>query len=631
MPLTKLQFRPGINREITDYSNEGGWRDGDKVRFRFGFPEKIGGWIRKSSNSFLGVCRALHPWVLLSGNQLIGVGTSSKYYLEQGGGYNDITPLRLTTNAGDVTFASANGLSTITVTHSSHGAVEGSFVTFSGAVGLGGAITADVLNQEYEIVDILDTDTYTIEARVAGTSIPSITVNGQLSPTPVLADNTDIGDGGASVVGAYQINIGTTNSIVGTGWGVGPWSRSTWGSGVNSTAITDEMRLWTHDNFGENLLINVRNGNIYYWEASSGFGARAVALEDLAGASDAPTVARQVMVSDQSRHVIAFGCDPEATPGDQDPLCIRFSDQESVTDWTSTATNTAGEIRLGSGSEIVTAVETRQQVLVFTDTTLYAMQYLGPPFTFGVQPVSENITIIGPNSAIAVDDFVFWMGASEFYVYAGNVSRIPCTVRDYVFDDFNETQAEKVTCALNEETTEVWWFYPSALSEENDRYVIYNYGERIWYYGTLARTAWMGRGIFSYPIAAGTDGYLYNHEFGLNDGSTTPASAINAYIESSPVDIADGEQFMFIRRVIPDLQFRDSTNPARKVDLRLSVRNYSGGAFLATQTQPITSDAEQLFYRLRGRQMSVYFESDQLDMTWRLGSTRVDLKPDGRR
>lgn len=280
-------------------------------------------------------------------------------------------------------------------------------MTFSGAASLGGNITADVLNQEYQIVNVVDGNTYTIEAREAGTSISSITVDGALDPTPVLADGSDTGNGGASTVAAYQINIGTTNAVTGSGWGVGTWSRSTWGSGVNSITITDELRLWSHDNFGEDLIINVRNGNIYYWDFSGGFGARAVALEDLVGASDAPTVARQIMVSDQSRHVIAFGCDPEADPGVQDPMCIRFSDQESVTDWTSTATNTAGEIRLGSGSGIITAVETRQQTVVFTDTTLYTMQYLGPPFTFGVQPVSENITIMGQNAAIAVDDFVF--------------------------------------------------------------------------------------------------------------------------------------------------------------------------------------------------------------------------------
>lgn len=631
MPLSKLQFRPGINREVTNYSNEGGWRDGDKIRFRFGYPEKIGGWVKRSSKSFLGVCRALHPWVTLTNDRLIGVATSSKYYVDQGGGFNDITPLRLTTAAGDATFVATSGSSTITVTENSHGAVAGDFVTFSGAVSLGGNITADVLNQEYIIVDVVDDDTYTIEARTANTPITSITVDGELDPTPVLADGSDSGNGGGSTVAAYQINTGLSNAVVGTGWGAGPWSRGTWGSATNSTATTDELRLWSHDNFGEDLLINVRDGNIYYWDFSGGFGSRAVALEDLAGANAVPTIAKQVLVSDRDRHVIAFGCDLESNPGVQDPMAIRFSTQENVTDWESTATNTAGEIRLGSGSEIVTAVETRQQTLVFTDTTLYAMQYLGPPFTFGVQPVSENITIVGPNAAIAVDDFVFWMGTSEFYGYSGSVTRIPCTVRDYVFDNFNTSQGDKVIASLNEETTEVWWFYPSADSTENNRYVIYNYGEKIWYYGTLERTAWMDRGIFTYPIAASSDGYLYEHENGFNDGSTTPASAIPAFIQSSPMDIGDGEQFMFIRRAIPDLQFRDSTAENPQVDLTIRVRNFSGGAYFASQTGTIEQDTEQLFYRLRGRQMSLYYESDQADMTWRLGSTRVDMRPDGRR
>jgi hypothetical protein len=631
MSFVKLQFRPGINREVTNYSNEGGWRDGDKIRFRFGFPEKIGGWVKKSNNSFLGACRALIPWVTIGNDKLTGVGTSTKYYIDQGGGYNDITPLRLTTAAGDVTFAAVDGESDITVTSASHDAVQGDFVTFTGAVSLGGNITADVLNQEYEIVNVVDNDTYVIQAREAGTSIDQITVDGQLQPTLVVANASDTGDGGSSTVGAYQINVGTENAVFGTGWGAGVWSRGTWGSAANTTALSDQLRLWSHDNFGEDLLINVRDGGIYYWDFSSGFTNRAVALSDLAGANSAPTIAKQILVSDRDRHVIAFGCDLETNPGVQDPMAIRFSNQESVTDWVTTATNTAGEIRLGSGSKIVTAVETRQQTLVFTDTTLYAMQFLGPPFTFGVQPVSENITIIGPNAAIAVDDFVFWMGSSEFYSYSGSVSRIPCTVRDYVFDDINISQGDKICSALNEETTEIWWFYPSSNSTENDRYVIYNYGEQIWYYGTLDRTAWMDRGIFNFPVAAGTDGYLYEHENGFDDGSTNPVSGITSYIQSSPMDIGDGDNFTFIRRVIPDIQFRNSTSDTPEVDLTIRVRNFSGGAFSNSQTETIGSDTEQLFYRLRGRQMSLYFESDGTQMTWRLGSTRVDIRPDGRR
>jgi hypothetical protein len=630
MPLSKIQLKPGINREVTTYTNEGGWFDGNKIRFRFGFPEKIGGWVRKSSKSFLGICRALHPWVTLSNEQYIGVGTSLKYYVERGGGFNDITPIRATTAAGDVTFAATDGSSTLTVTDTAHGAVAGDFVTFSGAVSLGGQITAAILNQEYEIDSIVDSDTYTITARAVAT-VADITIDGQYTPTPVLADSSDSGDGGAAVVGAYQINVGLDTAVSGAGWGVGTWSRGAWGSASNQPIVTNQLRLWSHDNFGEDLLMNVRDGGLYYWDASAGFSSRAVALSSLAGANTTPTVAKQVLVSDRDRHVLAFGCDPQATPGTQDPLTIRFSSQESLTDWAATATNSAGELRLGSGSEIVRAVETRQQILVLTDTTLYAMQYLGPPFTFGVGSISENISILSPNSVVAVDDNVFWMGNSEFYIYSGRVENLPCSVRDYVFDDFNQDQALKVTAALNSANTEVWWFYPSADSENNDRYVVFNYGEKVWYYGTLSRTAWIDRGIFDNPIAASTDHYLYLQELGFDDGSTNPASAITAYVESSPIDIGDGQEFMFISRLLPDLSFLNSTNGAPTATFTTAVRNYQQGSFNPSTTSTFTSSTEQFFLRLRGRQMTMRVGSTDAAMTWRLGSPRYDIRPDGRR
>jgi len=630
MPLSKIQLKPGINREVTSYTNEGGWYDGNKIRFRFGFPEKIGGWVRKSSKSFLGICRALHPWVTLSNEQYIGVGTSLKYYIERGGGYNDITPIRATTAAGDVTFAATDGSSTLTVTDTAHGAVAGDFVTFSGAVSLGGQITAAILNQEYEIDSIVDDDTYTITARAVAT-VQDITIDGQYTPTPVLADSSDSGNGGAAVVGAYQINVGLDTAVAGAGWGVGTWSRGAWGSASNQPIVTNQLRLWSHDNFGEDLLMNVRDGGLYYWDASGGLTSRAVNLSSLAGANTTPTVAKQVLVSDRDRHVLAFGCDPQATPGTQDPLTIRFSSQESLTDWAATATNSAGELRLGSGSEIIRAVETRQQILVLTDTTLYAMQYLGPPFTFGVGSISENISILSPNSVVAVDDNVFWMGNSEFYVYSGRVENLPCSVRDYVFDDFNQDQALKVTAALNSANTEVWWFYPSADSENNDRYVVFNYGEKVWYYGTLSRTAWIDRGIFDNPIAASTDHYLYLQELGFDDGSTNPASAITAYVESSPIDIGDGQEFMFISRLLPDLSFLNSTNGAPTATFTTAVRNYQQGSFNPSTTSTFTPSTEQFFLRLRGRQMTMRVGSTDAAMTWRLGSPRYDIRPDGRR
>jgi len=704
MPFTKLQFRPGINRETTSYTNEGGWFDMDKVRFRFGYPEKIGGWIKQSTNAFLGTCRALHPWVALDGTSYIGVGTHLKYYINEGGGYSDITPIRSTTAAGDVTFsASANTLganvaivdtsitltsstgfpdsgrikindeiityasvsgntltgctrgvngttaaahtsgdavncATIIVSDNSHGALENDFVTISGAVTLGDAITADILNQEYQITAIISDNSYQIEAReVAG--IGSITTTTGLNPTYVFATATDSGNGGASGVGTYQINTGLDTTISGNGWGAGTWGRSTWGSSFALNVSGQTLRIWSHDNFGEDLIINVRDGDIYYWDKTNGVSTRAVELSQLAGANKAPTIAKQVLVSDRDRHVIAFGCDSETNPGVQDPLLIRFSDQEVVTEWQSLVTNTAGDLRIGSGSQIITAVETRQQVLVFTDVSLHAMQYLGPPFTFGINAISENITIAGPLAAIAVEDNVFWMGAEEFYAYGGAVQRLPCSVRDYVFSDINDTQLEKVTASTNTAFSEVTWFYPSASSTENDRYVTYNYGQKIWYYGSLNRTCWLDRGVSSDPIAAGSDHYLYLHEIGFDDGSTSPASAITAYIESSQMDLGDGEQFVFMRRMIPDMTFRDSTNPSPSATMTLKVRNFPGvnysnsnnSTISKTASVPVEQFTDQVFVRLRGRSFAFRIESDDTGIGWRLGSPRVDVRPDGRR
>ena len=640
MPLTKLQFRPGVNRETTSYTNEGGWFDSDKVRFRAGLPEKIGGWVKTSIYSFLGICRALHTWVTLGGSRLTGVGTSEKYYINEGGQYYDITPLRVTTAAGDVTFTALNGSAVLTVTDAAHGAVVNDFVTFSGAVSLGGNITAAVLNQEYQITEIVDDSNYKVQARVAGTSIQSITVDGQLSPTLVLADGSDTGNGGASVVGAYQINTGLTLAVAGTGWGAGTWGRSTWGSGITST-VTNELRVYTQDNFGEDLIFNVRDGNIYYWDVSAyALGTdRAVALSTLGTDATTPTVAKQVLVSDRDRHVIVFGCDSETNPGVQDPLLIRFSSQESLTTWTATVENTAGDLRVGVGSEIVCAVETRQQILVFTDVSLHAMQFLGPPFTFGIDQISENITIAGPLAAKAVDDMVFWMGVEEFYIYTGQVQKLPCTVRSYIFNDFNLEQKELVTAALNSSFGEVWWFYPSSASTEIDKYVIYNYEEQVWSYGSLVRTFWLDRGVNDYPMAAGTDGYLYNQEFGLNDGSTSPASPITSFIESSQLSIGEGTDFVFLTRLIPDVTFDASTDAAASLNMTLQTRNFPGGNYLQTNasavTQTATTPVEQFtteaFVRLRGRSFALKVDSSTADIQWRLGTPRVEVRPDGRR
>ena len=639
MPLSKLQFKPGVNREITAYSNEGGWFDIDNVRFQKGYPEKIGGWQKRSSNSFLGTCRALHPWVSLNRDQYVGVGTHLKYYIDEGGFYNDVTPLRTTTSAGAITFAATNGSSELTVSHTNHGAVVNDFVTYSGAASLGGNITAAVLNQEYYVTEVVDTASYKIKARTADTLISDITVNGQLSPTLVTANSSDSGNGGGSVVGAYQINTGLDIGVSGAGWGAGTWGRGTWGSASSDAIVTNTLRLWSHDNFGEDLIMNVRDGGIYYWDETNTLSTRGVDITTLAGSDSAPTVAKQILVSDRDRHIIAFGCDTEANPGVQDPLAIRFSSQESLTDWASTATNTAGELRLGSGSEIVTALETRQQILVFTDTTLYSMQFLGPPFTFGVNSLSENITIAGPNAAVAVDDNVYWMGRAEFYMYSGAVQRLPCMVRDFVFSDINEEQLDKINAALNTEHSEIWWYYPSANSSEVNRYVVFNYQEQVWYYGSFGRTAWIDRGIFDFPFAANADGYIYEHEIGFDDGTTNPTTAINAYIQSSPIDIGDGEQFMLLRKMIPDVDFRDSTALLPDVDITLDVKNVPDGTysktetdtFVKTQAASVSARTEQLYFRLRGRQMRFKIASDDLGVTWRLGSPRLDIRSDGRR
>jgi len=636
MPLTKLQFRPGINKEATSYSNEGGWNDCDKVRFKQGFPEKIGGWTKFGSNSFLGTCRALHPWQTLALEKFVGLGTSSKYYIEEGEAYYDITPLRVTTSAGDVTFSASNGSSTITVTDASHGAVEGDFVTFSGAATLGGNITANVLNQEYEINSITDSNTYTILAREVAT-LGSVTVDGSYTPTQVTANSSDTGNGGSSVVGAYQISKGLDTGVSGNGWGAGTWGRLTWGSAA-TIGTTSILRLWSHDNFGEDLLINVRNSAIYYWDKTNGLTTRAVELSTLAGSTSAPLIATQVLVSDRDRHIIAFGCDTEASPGTQDPLVIRFSSQESLTEWGSLVTNTAGELRLGSGSEIICAVETRQQILVFTDVSIYTMQFIGPPFTFGINLISENISIRSYNSAVAIEDTVFWMGLNDFYVYGGSVNKIPCTVKDHVFNDLNKEQASKVFAAANAGFSEVWWFYPSASSSEIDKYVVFNYEQKIWYIGSLNRTAWIDRGVSEFPIAASTDGYLYNHETGDDDGSTNPVTAIAAHIESSQIDIGDGNQFSFISRIIPDLTFRGSANGS-SATLTLKTRNAPGGNYLQTESTTVTKSAtvpveqftEDARVRLRGRSFALRVESTTTGIGWRLGSPRVDIRPDGRR
>jgi hypothetical protein len=620
MALTKLVFRPGINRETTAYANEGGWFDCNLVRFRAGKPESIGGWTRYTKTAMLGTGRSLMTWTALDGTIYSGMGTNLKYYVIRGGALNDITPIRETTTAGAVVFDATTGSSVIKVTDSANGVYLGDFVTFSGAASLGGNVTATILNTEHRVTRVIDTNNY------------EITVS-------VTANSSDSGDGGASVIGIYQINTGLDTSVFGTGWGTGPWSRGTWGSGSTTTIPGAQLRVWSQDNYGEDLIICVQDGGIFYWSKSGGLAARAVALEDLAGAQAAPTVAKTVIVSERDRHVIAFGCDPEGDPGVQDPLIIRFSDQENAAEWRTLPTTTAGELRIGTGSEIIGAVQTKQQIVIFTDVSIHAMQYIGDPFTFGLQEVSSSISITSPNAMVAVGDVVYWMGKNEFYAYDGAVVQIPCDVKEYVFSGINIQQQLKVYAGHSSSFSEVWWFYPSLNSQENDSYVVYNYEQKIWYYGTLSRTAWQDRNVLSFPTAISTDGYVYYQENGLDDGSSNPPVALAPYIESSVVDMGEGDQFMFATRVIPDLTFRNSTNAAPTATLTIKARNFPGGAYFATDADPVTKTSSlpveqftnQLFTRLRGRSMSLRIESNQTGTAWRLGDPRIDLRSDGRR
>ena len=711
MPITKLKFKPGIISDITSESNEGGYVDGDKVRFRFGFPEKIGGWSKYSENDFQGTARRLHNWVALDGSDFMGVGTHLKYYIEEGQTFNDITPIRATTSAGDVTFSATDGSTTITVSDPAHGANEKDFVTFSGAVSLGGVITADVLNQEYQITRLISSNSYEITSSVA-------------------ANSSDTGNGGSSVVGEYQLNVGLDISVGGTGWGAGQWSGTTsgalattinegaefsnsdttltvtdatgivatdlilideelltvtgvssndltvtrgssgttaaahadgslvrlasgnaesgndfvgWGESASVTIAGAQIRLWTHDNFGEDLIINPRDGALYYWDKTNGLSTRAVELSTLSGTkTSVPTKAKQTIVSDQDRHVIAFGCDglntsATATQGDgvQDPLLIRFSSQESPLEWFPTATNTAGDLRLGGGSTFIQAVEAKQQILVFTDKTLHAMKFIGPPFTFGLQELSKNITIMSPYSAIAVEDVVFWMGVDTFYGYIGGQTvQLPCTVKDKVFLDFNFEERNKVHVGVNSEFSELIWFYPSGSSTEIDRYVVYNYSEKLWYYGTMVRQAWIDRGIRTLPIATGGQ-YMYNHEVGYDDDG----SAMTSFIESAPIDIGDGDKYVFLSEVIPDITFNGSTSVNPDVDFTVKAKNFSGGNFLQTQsgntqrtaTSPVEQFTEKLNYRLRGRSFALRIDSTSLGTKYKLGTPRASIRQDGRR
>ena len=622
MPLQKLTFRPGINREGTAYDNEGGWFDCNLVRFRKGRPEKFGGWEKLTSNTYLGTTRALHPWISLEGTKFLGLGTTWKYYIESGGTFNDITPIRSTTAAGDVTFSATNGDATITVADTAHGAVKNDFVTFSGAATLGGNITAAVLNQEYQIANVVNANSYTIEAK-------------DTSGATVTANSSDTGNGGSSVVGAYQLNVGLDVYVPGTGWGLNGWGSGAFGS-TSALSDTNQLRLWTHDNFGEDLIIAQRNAGIYKWTEEDGLSARAVELSGISGANLVPTKSLQVITSEKDRHLIVLGCDPisgSARTGTIDPMLIAFSDQENALDFEPLSTNTAGSLRLSSGSSIIGGVKARQEILVWTDTALYSMQFIGPPFTFGINLINEGTGLVGPKAAVTTPSGVYWMSYNNFYVYNGSVQTLPCSVHNYVFTDINLTQSFKVNAFTIKDKSEVGWFYCSSSSDEVDRYVIYNYVEQVWFYGELSRTAWLDSGIVNYPRAV-SGGYLYQQEKGF-DADGSPMT--NVFIESSDMDIGDGEQFSFIKRIIPDYKFIQDDNNCN-VNIVLKTRNFPGDSLTTNSTSAISASTQQAYVRSRSRQIALRFESDDdaaddgnLGVGWRLGATRIDIKPDGRR
>lgn len=621
MALSKFIFRPGINREGTDYDNEGGWFDANLIRFKNGRVQKIGGWAKDTLETYLGKARALHAWVSLEGSKYLGLGTTWKYYIKEGTNFDDVTPIRSTTSAGDVTFAATNGSSTITVTDTNHGAVTNDFVTFSGAVSLGGLITATVLNQEYQVLLVTGTNTYTITAK-------------DTSGTTVTANASDSGNGGGSVVGTYQINVGLDVYVSSTGWGTGTWGASTWGSS-SAISASNQLRLWTHDHFGENLIMNVRGGGVYRWLENSGTSTRALALSGITGANQVPTVGLQAITSEKDRHLIVLGADPivdSARTGSVDPMLIAFSDQENELDFEPRSTNTAGSLRLSSGSAIIGAVKSRQEILIWTDTALYSMQFIGPPFTFGINLINENSGLIAPKAAVTAPSGVFWMGYDNFYVYTGSVKKVPCSVLSYVFDDYNSSQTFKTHAFTNTQYDEVGWYYCSGSSDEIDRYVVYNYAENVWSYGQLRRYAWLDAGVEPYPRAT-ENSYLYEHETGY-DADGSPMT--NVFVESSDFDIGDGEQFAFINRMIPDIRFL-SNSDSGQVNLVLKTRNFPGDTLTTNSTSAITSSTQQSHVRARARQAVVRVESDD-DNTpantatgWRLGATRLDVRADGRR
>ena len=607
MPLKKLQMTPGMNREGTQYTNEGKWYDGDKVRFRKGLPESIGGWEKRTPNTFQGVCRSIFRWNTLADKEYYTIGTNLKYYLLNGNSFDDITPIRVAAaGLASNPFTTVNESTTVIVADSSHGAEEGDFVIIASAATTRGIPAAD-LNKEHQIVTVPDTGTYTISVDTAATS--SGTGGGTAPPTV-----------------EYQINTGLETSVLGQGWGAGTWGRGTWDSAADIIAH-GILRIWHQDKWGEDLIFNPRLGPIYFWDASDAAGTRAGLLSAESGADNVPTIVTQILISQIDRHLNAYGCNPLGS-STHDPLFVRWSDQENNVDWDPTAVNTSGSQRLSVGSRIIGAINTsRGETLIWTDRCLYSQQYIGPPFTYGFRFMAGNVSLIGPLAAGFIDSKVYWMDRNNFYVYDGTTKAIKCDLLDYVFDDINKSEYEQVFIAPNTHFNEVSWHYCSASSSVIDRYVTYNYEENIWYFGTLDRTAWISEEGINNPLATSTTGgILFKHEYGVDDDG----SALNSYIESSDIDMDDGNEFMYMHRIIPDIGFT-GTATSKTADLITKKRNYNGDTLSTHKTQAVTDTTKQIFPRLRTRQAVIRFESNTIGVGWRLGHMRLELQPDGER
>ena len=615
MPLQKLQFKPGVNRDQTNYTNEGGWYECDKIRFRSGYPQKMGGWLRFGTITLKGICRQMFNWITSFSDNLLALGTSKKVYLEGGGFLTDITPIRVTftSPATNNCFDTTNGTTLVNVNIVGHGATAGSFVTFSGVVGPIGGIPQAQFNAEFEITSVTDADNFKITVTTAATSSTT--------------------GGGTAIVAAFQINIGNDISAIGYGWGAGGWGRGAWGSG-SLTPVVDIQRDWFFNNFDNDLAMNIRNGAIYYWTYDNTFSTRATLLSTTTiggiAPSDVPAEATQILVSQNDKHLLAFGATPYGG-GQFDPLLIRWSTQDQPNVWTPLVTNSAGFLRVSRGSQIVCAVATRQEILVYTEGTLSSLQFLGTTDVFGLQELSDNISILSPRCVATVNNTAYWMGHDKFYAYGGRVETLPCTLRNHVFTNLNYEQADQIVCGTNEGWNEIWWFYPTADSDVNDAYVIYNHLEKIWYYGTISRTAWSDSSLREYPQAVG--GYsIYDHERGTNDDALPMVSNI----ASSDFDLVDGDQFILTKRIIPDISFTGSTASAPEVTMYIRPRNFPGNAYSNSESGAVIETSvdiytEQIFMRARARQMAVEIESNDLGVQWQLGSPRLDGRPDGKR